>query len=282
MAFSSWIVLATVLWSAALPALARGEPVATRVEPRYAVDVPTGWRGEALARRLVVHFRLTSIVLEPADASVDLNAAMRRLLGFYTERSVAVGPPQRLSFPDGEALWVEAPDTLRPYSAAVVRRGTVFTAWTNVQPAREAPAAGLRETFFQALRTIRPVRPEDMRLSNGFSAAAKTFLDLVAVRAARRTLDDPDVPTQSWLDAQEKARSTRTTVGDTLAMERLAELAEDITGQQFELQIKSAMSGGRDRSLAVSPEETQRRATCRAEIERLLKTGIATPTEGCN
>ena len=41
-------------------------------------------------------------------------------------------------------------------------------------------ALGLREVFFAAVRTVRPVSGQDLKLSPEFAAAAKTYLDLVA------------------------------------------------------------------------------------------------------
>ena len=107
--------------------------VVTRVEPRYAVDVPKGWAGDAVEKTLYVKLRLTQIIASPAAAGVDLPTAARDMLTYDAQRNVTIGP-----------------------------------------------APGLREAFFAAVRTVRPVSGQDLKLSPEFAAAAKTYLDLVA------------------------------------------------------------------------------------------------------
>lgn len=265
---TTWLIMA---------GLAYGEPFVTRVEPRYAVDVPKGWVGDAVEKTLYVKLRLTQIIASPAAAGVDLPTAARDMLTYYAQRNVTVGPAQRLTLPGGEALWIEALDTPRPYSAAVARGGTIFL--VRAQVIRESPAPGLREAFFAAVRTVRPVSGQDLKLSPEFAAAAKTYLDLVAIRAARRTIDDPDVPTGAYIDAQSKARDSRSTVGDTLLLQLVERLAENVEEQRLAAMIKGAMRG--ERSLSVTPEQARWRATCRQDIDRLLKAGAAVSTAAC-
>ena len=256
---------------------AYSQPFVTRIEPRYAVDVPKGWTGDAVESTLYVKLRLTQITARPADAGVDLNTAAREMLTYYSQRNVTLGPTQRLRFPEGEALWIEALDTPRPYSAAVARGGTVFL--VRAQVIRENPAPGLREALFDTVRTIRPVSVQDLKLSPAFAVAAKTFLDLIALRAARRTIDDPDVPTGTYVDAQSKARESRSTVGDTLLMRLVERLAENVEERRFEAMVKDAMRG--EKSLTVAPDEARWRTTCRQEIERILKAGATVSTGAC-
>lgn len=136
---------------------AAGPATVSDSDKQFLVDVPKGWTAQSLKDDAQLKRGRVIIHVYPAPKRLTaLDAALEDIVWFYRQQGISPGPKQRLAFPGGEALWVEAPGSDRPYLAAVSRAGGFF--FVNVEDQAKS-SSGMLEAFLAALRSVRPAAP---------------------------------------------------------------------------------------------------------------------------
>lgn len=133
------------------------QEIATDTDKRYSVEVPKNWTVESRKDDIDLKLGQVTIHVYPAWAKLTtLDAVMEDIIQHWKKEGITTGPKQRLTFPDGEALWTEAPGTERPYLGAVSRGGKFF--FVNAED-KAKNSSGILEAFLAAVRSVRPAPP---------------------------------------------------------------------------------------------------------------------------
>lgn len=261
--------------------LSRAEPIASKVAPRSVVDVPANWSGDSILTRITISMLRTRalIVAWPLEGKdLTIATALELVKQEYDRRKLTPGPVQRLTFENGEAAWMEAQGATVPYLGAVARAGTIFLVRVVDEDRVASTNGGVKDGFLVVLRSLRPYRPEDERLSPAFNQVASSFLGLINQNLARRSMSDPSVPADKFAAEQQRTAALRQTVGDVHVWQKLKDYNEETGSLSPEMRESFSKMNARP-TADFTADETAELAQARREIEACLAARTATPAD---